>query len=754
MICKNIRCTSRNSHQRSVTLSSALLMALLLMTACDRHQPPGEPTAIAAPVQSVQQKQQSQSTAIETQRPTSSSTEDKVKHILFGDLHVHSTFSPDAFVTAMPVMGGSGSRPPAVACDFARYCSALDFWSINDHAEGLTPLRWQETKEAVRQCNAISPDATDPDLVTFLGWEWSQVSHYSAANHYGHKNVIFLDTEDSQVPARPIGAPRDQLGKSPIGRLASSLLSLRDFKNRDYYLGIQQYYDEIAETPKCEQGIASPSLPDNCMEDAADPKTLFKKLNEWGFEHMVIPHGNAWGLNTPPGTTFDKQLNAEQHSPEQQFLFELYSGHGNSEEYRDWRAVAYDSEDRPFCPEPRDNFEPCCWRAGLIIRQRCEAAGIEAAECIQREHEARQNYIDAGVSGHLTVPGQRTEDWLNCGQCEDCFNPGMDHRPATTGQYSLAISDLTQQPPLRFRFGFIGSSDNHNSSAGTGYKEFDRINTTEANGAQDERMARSLPIDRREPLPLSIPLSQMEDPGLNRKRNMERQGSFWLTGGLVAVHSESRARESIWRGLKTKEVYATSGDRILLWFDLVEDDIRYPMGSEVSSNKTPVFKVTAIGDQHQLPGCPDYTEQAIDSQYLQSLCGGECYNPGNSRKIIERIEIVKITPQISEGEDVSALIQDPWQSFECPPSEAGCEISFEDSEFINGNREAIYYARAIQEPSPAINAGGLRCEQDSNGQCISVDPCYSDFRTDRSDDCLAPNAERAWSSPIFVSPAQ
>ncbi len=330
----------------------------------------------------------------------------------------------------------------------------------------------------------------------------------------------------------------------------------------------------------------------------------------------------------------------------------------------------------------------------------------------------------------------------------------MDHRPATTGQYALAISDLTQQPPLRFRFGFIGSSDNHNASAGTGYKEFDRINTTEANGAQDERMARSLPIDRREPLPLSIPLSQMEDPGLNRKRNMERQGSFWLTGGLVAVHSESRARESIWRGLKTKEVYATSGDRILLWFDLVEDDIRYPMGSEVSSNKPPVFKVTAIGDQHQLPGCPDYTEQAIDSQYLQSLCGGECYNPGNSRKIIERIEIVKITPQISEGEDVSALIQDPWQSFECPPSEAGCEISFEDSEFINGNREAIYYARAIQEPSPAINAGGLRCEQDSNGQCISVDPCYSDFRTDRSDDCLAPNAERAWSSPIFVSPAQ
>src|SRR5206468_3030550 len=83
--------------------------------------------------------------------------------------------------------------PPADACDFARFCSALDFWSINDHAEGVSPRHWQETKESIRQCNAVAGDPRYPDLVSFLGWEWTQVG-VTPADHYGHKNVVFHDT--------------------------------------------------------------------------------------------------------------------------------------------------------------------------------------------------------------------------------------------------------------------------------------------------------------------------------------------------------------------------------------------------------------------------------------------------------------------------------------------------------------------------------------------------------------------------------
>ena len=58
--------------------------------------------------------------------------------ILFGDLHVHSTFSTDAFLWSMPLYGGEGVYPIADACDYARYCSGIDFWAITDHAEATT----------------------------------------------------------------------------------------------------------------------------------------------------------------------------------------------------------------------------------------------------------------------------------------------------------------------------------------------------------------------------------------------------------------------------------------------------------------------------------------------------------------------------------------------------------------------------------------------------------------------------------------
>ena len=45
---------------------------------------------------------------------------------------------------------------------------------------------------------------------------------------------------------------------------------------------------------------------------------LFDKLDQWGFDSLVIPHGTTWGIYTPPGSSWDKQLNAQQHDPERQ----------------------------------------------------------------------------------------------------------------------------------------------------------------------------------------------------------------------------------------------------------------------------------------------------------------------------------------------------------------------------------------------------------------------------------------------------
>ena len=740
------------------TTAIAVLFSLLsLIASCSDPQDRGVIIGSAAPAAIAEDKlaRQKQVTLQKIAKFAHAEAKGGVPQILFGDLHVHTTFSPDAFIMSAPFMGGSGLKSPADACDFARYCSSLDFWSINDHAEGITPRLWEETRKSIRACNALSGDTDNPDLVAFLGWEWSQVNT-DPSKHYGHKNVIFLDTADERVPARAIASPREQLAKAPLGKMAQLMLTLSDFENRAFYLGIPGYYDEIADTPICERNVDTQQLPLDCLELADDPRELFTKLDQWGFDSIVIPHGTSWGMNTPATTTLDKQLNRQQHDPARQILFELYSGHGNAEEYRDWRATEIDENGQLYCPAPSADYIPCCWRAGDIIRERCVGQGIEPADCEQRAIAARQNFVAAGNSGHLTVPGQQVTDWLNCGNCPDCFLEPMDHRPATTGQYALAITDLEKpQAPFNFRFGFIGSSDNHRAKAGTGYKQIQRTRTTEAFGPPTERQARMAPGDQRDPEAFSIPF----DPagvGLGNLRNMERQNSFWLTGGLVGAHSKGRRRDAIWSSLKRREVYGTSGDRILLWFDLLQEGIELPMGSEAVSAEVPRFRVNAVGDFVQNPGCPDHALKALGPERLEWLCGNECYNPGNERHRIDRIEVVRIRPQVAAEEAVGQLIEDPWKTFPCPDDPMGCSIEFEDEEFVQSGREAIYYVRAIQEATPMINADNLRCDYSESGDCIAVNPCYGDYRTPADEDCLAPAEQRAWSSPIFVmfEPAQ
>ena len=117
------------------------------------HRSPGAITEIAVPTDAVAVRAARQ---VEDRVGPAEDAEPPPKQILFGDLHVHTTYSSDAFLFSLPILQGEGAHPPADACDFARYCSGLDFWSINDHAESLTPELWRETKTAVQQCNAAT----------------------------------------------------------------------------------------------------------------------------------------------------------------------------------------------------------------------------------------------------------------------------------------------------------------------------------------------------------------------------------------------------------------------------------------------------------------------------------------------------------------------------------------------------------------------------------------------------------------------
>ncbi|MEC8565707.1 MAG: DUF3604 domain-containing protein, partial [Pseudomonadota bacterium] len=333
------------------------------------------------------------------------------------------------------------------------------------------------------------------------------------------------------------------------------------------------------------------------------------------------------------------------------------------------------------------------------------------------------------------------------GHCRHGVLPSIGYRPRGSAQDALALSNFDKNgAPMRFKWGFIASSDNHRARAGTGYKPIDRLRQTEAVRVSGQWRPRIFP--KGEPAAETYVI----DPELLMNlgfaaTEMERQASFWTTGGLAAVHSQGRSRDAIFDALERRETYGTSGPRILLWFNTVDGT---PMGGTVRTDKGPVFEVKAVGAHKQKPGCPEDTLDLLGAERVQKLCANECYNPSDERLQITRIEIVRIRPQITPDERVDGLIDDPWMVHKCPVDGEGCSFTFSDPAFAEGERMATYYARAIQEATERINADNLRCTYDAEGNCLKVNMCYGDDRTAAGDECTRPVEERAWSSPIFV----
>ena len=346
--------------------------------------------------------------------------------------------------------------------------------------------------------------------------------------------------------------------------------------------------------------------------------------------------------------------------------------------------------------------------------------------CADKANDIKEQFANnaSGLLRFGLVENATEEDWNQCGQLKDSFLPAYTYRPAMSSQAALASQVNTGGVLNSFKLGLIGSTDNHKARAGAGYKEFARKSMGDSWGAKDN-------------------LTWILPP--------ERGASFYSTGGLVAVHADRLDRNKIYDSLYEREVYATSGERILLWFNLINGQEEIPMGSELALSENPFFEVRAVGSYKQLPGCPDYVNNSMSKEEIERLCLNECYNPTNERNLIDRIEVIKITPT----EKLDALdnaIQDPWLIFDCNDTGQGCLISFEDKQFNKDKVSSVYYIRAIQEESLAVGGDPLRCEYNENGECIKIKPCYaSGPEFEPSDDCLAPIGERAWSSPIFLN---
>ena len=423
------------------------------------------------------------------------------------------------------------------------------------------------------------------------------------------------------------------------------------------------------------------------------------------------------------------------HDPDKQILLEIMSGHGNSEEYRDIASANFLQDDEMICPAPTEDFLPCCWQAGEMQKKRCD--GLSEEECSARVELAKRYTLAGGPYTNMVFPEAKPEEWLSCDQCTDCFKPAFNYRPKQSAQYALAISnfDQSEEDPQRYNFGFIASTDDHTARPGTGYKQYERRKMTFATGVKSKIWEYQYKAE--DP---NFPEIPKITPGESQP-DSERVSSFVYPGGILAVHSNGRGKDAIWTALKNKNVYGTSGPRILLWFDLVNSpEGKAPMGSEITMSQNPRFEVRAAGSFKQNSGCSNESVDSLSSDRLDYLCAGECYNPSNERHILDQIEVIKITPQSYAGESIKPLIQDPWMTIPCN-GRGECIVEFEDQNF---SRDSVYYVRAIQEATPAINGSSISEREEFR-------LCKGSFRTDLNDDCLSLANERAWSSPIYVN---
>ncbi len=267
-----------------------------------------------------------------------------------------------------------------------------------------------------------------------------------------------------------------------------------------------------------------------------------------------------------------------------------------------------------------------------------------------------------------------------------------------------------------FKFGLSASTDTHNALAG-GVEERSYPGHL---GKGDQSASMRVNYDR-------------EVPG-NASNN---------PGGLIGVWAEENDRAAIFDAMRRKEVFGTSGPRIVP---------RFFGGWNLAANLCDEADLVAQADAQAVAMggdlAPRPDRQSAPSFLSLALADpGTASAPGNS---LQRVQIIKGWVD-DDGHSHQAIYEVAGNanngatvdSDTCETSGAGtrqlCSV-WTDPDF-DANRRAVYYMRAVENPSCRYNAW----------QCIGLEG------SDRPADCDDPSRkrtiqERAWTSPIWYTP--
>jgi hypothetical protein len=228
-----------------------------------------------------------------------------------------------------------------------------------------------------------------------------------------------------------------------------------------------------------------------------------------------------------------------------------------------------------------------------------------------------------------------------------------------------------------------------------------------------------------------------------------RDSPFYNPGGLGVLWAEENSRDALFEAMRRREAYGTSGPRIGLRFfggfdyseELCDDPELVakgyaggiPMGGELfaeSDSPAPRFVVAATRD----PG-----GRGVPSTPLQRIQIVKGWVEGDATH--ERVLDVAGDPANGAGVDLAT----------CSPRGRGfdalCTV-WTDPDF-EPSQPAYYYARVVENPSCrwntwACNAQGVDCSEPADVPHELRECCNPEVPKTIQ--------ERAWSSPIWVSP--
>jgi hypothetical protein len=273
-----------------------------------------------------------------------------------------------------------------------------------------------------------------------------------------------------------------------------------------------------------------------------------------------------------------------------------------------------------------------------------------------------------------------------------------------------------------YKFGLSGASDTHTALATTREENyFGKYVKTEP--SPDRHNQEVIPAD---------------DPKLRILTSQE------VASGLTGVWARENTREAIFDAMKRKEVYATTGTRIIVrvfgGWDFGPDDLNnsdfialgyrggVPMGGELTNaprGKAPTFLIRAVRD----PDGANLDRIQIIKGWLDSK--GETH---------ERIYDVAVSDGRKIGKDgrskkpVGNTVDVDTATFTNSIGDATLDAYWTDPDF-DPKESAFYYVRVLEIPTP---------------RWTTYDAAF--FGIDRPDNVPATLQDRAYTSPIWYTP--